>query len=115
MLSCLLARWPTSAPATERFAAASHVIACCRSPAFTWHTPFPLLAPAAYYLAPPLLKAGVGFLRGYAGDIAPAAALSAVESEVRLGDNLDWGVFAHFTQLVMLLGCTEPLHLARLL
>ncbi|KAI7844130.1 hypothetical protein COHA_002266 [Chlorella ohadii] len=36
---------------------------------------------AAYYLAPPLLKAGVGFLRGYAGDIAPAAALSAVESE----------------------------------
>jgi urease accessory protein UreF len=37
---------------------------------------------AAYYLTPPLLKAGVGFLRGYAGDIAPAAALSAVESEV---------------------------------
>lgn len=36
---------------------------------------------AAYYLAPPLLSAGVGLLRGYAGDVTPAAALNAVESE----------------------------------
>ncbi len=84
MLPCLvpLARQRTVA---ERFAAAPLMIACCRPLAFTRCTPLPLLAPAAYYLAPPLLKAGVGFLRGYAGDIAPAAALSAVESEVRLG------------------------------
>lgn len=43
--------------------------------------------PAAYYLTPPLLRAGVGLLRGYAGDITPAAALSAVESEVRRSIN----------------------------
>ncbi|EFN57939.1 hypothetical protein CHLNCDRAFT_142036 [Chlorella variabilis] len=36
---------------------------------------------AAYYLTPPLLRAGVGLLRGYAGDISAAAALTAVESE----------------------------------
>ena len=40
---------------------------------------------AADYLAPPLLRAGVDLLRGYAGDVSPAAALSAVESEVRRG------------------------------
>lgn len=98
MLPCLvpLARQRTVA---ERFAAAPLMIACCRPLAFTRCTPLPLLAPAAYYLAPPLLKAGVGFLRGYAGDIAPAAALSAVESEVRLV-----GVYTHFYQLVMLVG-----------
>jgi hypothetical protein len=37
---------------------------------------------AAYYLAPPLLKAGVGLLRGYAGEISAAAALNTVQSEV---------------------------------
>ncbi|KAI3428061.1 hypothetical protein D9Q98_006445 [Chlorella vulgaris] len=36
---------------------------------------------AAYYLAPPLLKAGVGLLRGYAGEISAAAALNTVQSE----------------------------------
>lgn len=35
---------------------------------------------AAYYLVPPLLKAGVGALRGYAGDVTPAAALDALSS-----------------------------------
>lgn len=33
---------------------------------------------AAYYLLPPVLKASFGALRGYAGDVSPAAALDAV-------------------------------------
>jgi hypothetical protein len=36
----------------------------------------------AWYLAPPLLKATAGYLRGYAGEVTAAAALTAVESEV---------------------------------
>lgn len=36
---------------------------------------------AAWVLAPPLLKVAAGALRGYAGDVTPAAALTAVESE----------------------------------
>lgn len=40
--------------------------------------------------APPLLRAGVDLLRGYAGDITPAAALSAVESEVRRSCSCAW-------------------------
>lgn len=38
---------------------------------------------AAWYLTPPLLKLAAGALRGYAGDVTPAAALTAVESDVR--------------------------------
>lgn len=38
---------------------------------------------AAWYLAPPLLRATTGYLRGYAGEVTAAAALTAVESEVR--------------------------------
>ena len=37
---------------------------------------------AAWYLAPPLVKLAFGSLRGYAGDASPAAALTAVESDV---------------------------------
>lgn len=36
---------------------------------------------AAWYLTPPLLKLAAGALRGYAGDVTPAAALTAVESD----------------------------------
>ncbi len=38
---------------------------------------------AAWYLAPPLLKLAAGAVRGYAGEVTPAAALTAVESDVR--------------------------------
>lgn len=37
---------------------------------------------AAYYLAPPLLRGAVDLLRGYAGELTPSSALSAIESEV---------------------------------
>ncbi|KAH7616534.1 putative Calcium sensing receptor, chloroplastic [Nannochloris sp. 'desiccata'] len=36
---------------------------------------------AAYYLLPPVLKASVGALRGYAGDVSPAAALDALSTQ----------------------------------
>ncbi|KAL4447383.1 hypothetical protein ABPG77_007416 [Micractinium sp. CCAP 211/92] len=36
---------------------------------------------AAWYLAPPLLKLAAGAVRGYAGEVTPAAALTAVESD----------------------------------
>lgn len=35
---------------------------------------------AAYYLLPPLLKLGFGALRGYGGDVSPAAALDALST-----------------------------------
>ena len=36
---------------------------------------------AAYYLLPPVLKASVGLLRGYAGDVSPPAALDALATQ----------------------------------
>jgi hypothetical protein len=36
---------------------------------------------AAYYLLPPVLGAVFGSLRGYAGEVTPAAALDAVNNE----------------------------------
>lgn len=36
---------------------------------------------AAYYLLPPVLKASSGLLRGYAGDVTPAAALDALATQ----------------------------------
>lgn len=36
---------------------------------------------AAYYLLPPVLKASSGLLRGYAGDVSPAAALDALATQ----------------------------------
>lgn len=36
---------------------------------------------AAYYLLPPVFKATVGLLRGYAGDVSPAAALDALSTQ----------------------------------
>lgn len=36
---------------------------------------------AAYYLLPPVLKATVGALRGYGGDVSPAAALDALSTQ----------------------------------
>ena len=50
---------------------------------------------AAWYLTPPLLKVAAGALRGYAGDVTPAAALTAVESDVSWvvqgWASLNWG------------------------
>jgi hypothetical protein len=40
---------------------------------------------AAYYLLPPVARAAAGALRGYAGDVTPASALTTIESEVRPG------------------------------